>query len=170
MSAVPTHFKAISLWEPWASAIAKGLKRVETRDWKTPHRGVLLVHAAKHYTGKERQKLRLLEIVHPAVLEAAIKPQLGYVVAVAELLDCKLMTDEWIGQQTPLERDLGLWEPGRVGWVLGRVVALPRPVAVSGKQLLFNVRPEHVVNAAAWQSIVLAAQALVGETTHPVEI
>lgn len=39
--------KALSLWQPWASAIALGAKRVETRSWETLYRGPLLIHAAK---------------------------------------------------------------------------------------------------------------------------
>ena len=39
--------KAISLWQPWASAIAIGEKTIETRSWWTPHRGALAIHAAK---------------------------------------------------------------------------------------------------------------------------
>jgi hypothetical protein len=39
--------KAISLWQPWASAIALGWKKNETRHWSTDYRGPLLIHAAK---------------------------------------------------------------------------------------------------------------------------
>lgn len=39
--------KALSLWQPWASAIALGSKRIETRDWPTRYRGLLAIHAAK---------------------------------------------------------------------------------------------------------------------------
>jgi hypothetical protein len=39
--------KALSLWQPWASAIAVGAKRVETRSWATAYRGPLAIHAAK---------------------------------------------------------------------------------------------------------------------------
>ena len=39
--------KAISLWQPWATAIAVGAKRIETRHWPTKHRGPLMIHAAK---------------------------------------------------------------------------------------------------------------------------
>ena len=31
--------KAISLWQPWASAVSVGSKRIETRHWSTNHRG-----------------------------------------------------------------------------------------------------------------------------------
>ena len=39
--------KAITLWDPWASAMALELKRNETRGWSTPYRGPLAIHAAK---------------------------------------------------------------------------------------------------------------------------
>jgi len=39
--------KAISLWQPWASLVACGAKRFETRSWPTRYRGPLLIHAAK---------------------------------------------------------------------------------------------------------------------------
>ena len=42
--------KALSLWQPWATLLAGGAKRCETRGWATRHRGPLLVHAAKHWT------------------------------------------------------------------------------------------------------------------------
>jgi hypothetical protein len=37
------------LTEPWASLVALGAKKVETRSWATPHRGPLAVHAAKGF-------------------------------------------------------------------------------------------------------------------------
>lgn len=41
--------KAISLWQPWASLMVAGKKRVETRHWPLKHRGPLLIHAAKKW-------------------------------------------------------------------------------------------------------------------------
>jgi hypothetical protein len=38
--------KALTLWQPWASLVAVGAKRVETRGWSTRHRGPLAIHAA----------------------------------------------------------------------------------------------------------------------------
>ena len=31
--------KALTLWQPWASAVVAGLKYVEFRDWRTNYRG-----------------------------------------------------------------------------------------------------------------------------------
>lgn len=40
-------FKALSLWQPHAQAIALGIKPFETRGWSTDYRGPLAIHAAK---------------------------------------------------------------------------------------------------------------------------
>jgi hypothetical protein len=39
--------RALSLWQPWASLVALGHKRIETRSWSTRYRGPLVIHASK---------------------------------------------------------------------------------------------------------------------------
>lgn len=39
--------KAITLTQPWATLVAIGAKRIETRSWRTPYVGDLAIHAAK---------------------------------------------------------------------------------------------------------------------------
>jgi hypothetical protein len=39
--------RALSLWQPWASLVAEGIKTIETRSWGTRHRGPLAIHASK---------------------------------------------------------------------------------------------------------------------------
>src|SRR5690348_441422 len=39
--------KAITLTQPWATLVAVGEKRIETRSWSTSYRGLLAIHAAK---------------------------------------------------------------------------------------------------------------------------
>ena len=39
--------KAITIWQPWASLLACGGKRFETRSWATSYRGPIAIHAAK---------------------------------------------------------------------------------------------------------------------------
>jgi len=39
--------KALSLWQPYASLIADGRKKIETRHWELLYRGELAIHAAK---------------------------------------------------------------------------------------------------------------------------
>ncbi len=42
--------KAISILQPWASLVALGHKKIETRSWNTKYRGELLIHASKKQT------------------------------------------------------------------------------------------------------------------------
>lgn len=42
-----TEFRVLTLWQPWASLIALGLKQYETRSWDVNYRGKLAIHAAK---------------------------------------------------------------------------------------------------------------------------
>lgn len=39
--------RALTLTQPWATLVAVGVKRIETRSWHTPYRGPLAIHAAK---------------------------------------------------------------------------------------------------------------------------
>lgn len=39
--------KAITIWQPWASLIACGAKKYETRGWATNYRGPIAIHAGK---------------------------------------------------------------------------------------------------------------------------
>lgn len=41
--------KALSLTQPWATLVAIGAKRLETRSWSTTYRGPLAIHAAKRF-------------------------------------------------------------------------------------------------------------------------
>lgn len=39
--------KALTIHQPWASLIAYGFKRFETRGWRTNYRGLVAIHAGK---------------------------------------------------------------------------------------------------------------------------
>lgn len=50
--------RALTVIQPWASLIAIGAKRIETRSWETSHRGLVAIHAAK---GCDRDSRDLFE-------------------------------------------------------------------------------------------------------------
>lgn len=78
--------KLLSLWEPWASLMAIGAKRIETRSWSTGYRGWLAIHAAKRWTKNEIFFSQFGPCA--AALGANWEPALGGIVAVVKLIDC----------------------------------------------------------------------------------
>lgn len=84
--------KAISLWQPWASAVAVGSKRFETRSWQFPESlagQIVAIHAAKRWRSAEESFAFEL---HRQRIDIGFKPfsrpPLGAIVAVARLADC----------------------------------------------------------------------------------
>ncbi len=124
--------KALTLWQPYATAIASELKRFETRSWSTSYRGLLAIHAAKRPLGPYDQKLAETYALDPGTLP------LGAVVAIVELQECIAMTPEFIRQQSPQEIAFGDWRPGRFAWRLRLVERMKKPLPASGKQGLWN--------------------------------
>lgn len=46
--------KGLTLTQPWATLVAIGAKRVETRSWSTNYRGPIAIHAAKGFPPEAR--------------------------------------------------------------------------------------------------------------------
>ena len=79
--------KAITLYEPWASLMAIGAKRNETRGCRTSHRGDIAIHAAKTDHGTPES---LVPAIIKAFRDRNLKPDertLGCIVAVVDLYD-----------------------------------------------------------------------------------
>ncbi len=83
--------KALSLWQPHATAVALGLKMYETRPWPTHYRGPLVIHAAKKmFEYKDYPRDYYMEVC--SRLSRAKCPQYalpyGCAVCVVDLVDC----------------------------------------------------------------------------------
>ncbi|WP_425833022.1 hypothetical protein [Streptomyces fractus] len=73
--------RALTLWQPWASCIAYGPKRIENRHWSTSYRGWVLIHAGRTL---DRDAWNL-----PLARPFLTRPQpRGAVLAVGRLVDC----------------------------------------------------------------------------------
>lgn len=160
--------RGLSIRQPFASLVACGAKRIETRSRRTHYRGPVLIHAS---AGKTRAEVALeeqwpfCEVLHPGGHDQLALPAplpRGMVIAVAELVDCvstdrlrkvieltldgKNMRPLTQGEATALiSRDLsnelafGDYASGRWGWVLDRVQRLPNPVSANGQLGLWRV-------------------------------
>lgn len=147
--------RTITLWQPWAWLIfvilkysnnGRAAKRVETRSWPTKIRGRIVIHAAKF-------KLLDSEIYEDicqelkASGEDSAATQLGYlargipgdkfgvVLGTVELAEC-VPIEALYGTEydTPLERSLGDWSPGRYGWILKDPILFEKPIPAKGSQ------------------------------------
>lgn len=154
-----TRIKAITLIEPYATLIALGKKKIETRSWGTDYRGPLAIHAAKGFTRDDYTHARHLseEYDLPELrdftnefrdpVHAAFATTRGHIVAIATLASVVDLGRVETGHRfsdgdvvTPLEWALGFYGRGRRGFLLAEVRSLlHNPIAAKGALGLWEV-------------------------------
>lgn len=125
--------KALTLYKPWAALIAMGLKRYETRSWRTGYSGFLVIHAGKRNDAKVR--IDIEDVQHRLAEIGLCLPALnfGAAVAVVRMTGC-----------IPADQVLAEWgdfSPGRFAWRLDDVRVLTPIVPALGKQGLWDWPP-----------------------------
>jgi activating signal cointegrator 1 len=150
--------KALTLWQPWATLIAIGAKRVETRSWATAYRGPLAIHAAVRPVRAdeiEREMVEALRWCWPPTTAQLRSLPLGSIVATCRLVDIYRVSRSDAdaiedGETIRLcsariyatdidrrEAAFGNYGPGRCAWVLADVQAI-EPVSVPGARGLWE--------------------------------
>lgn len=140
--------KAITLHQPYATLMAVGAKRYETRSWKTKHTGYIAVHAAKT---RENDGLFWYELITMMLKQHGYRDPdelpYGKVVSVHVLQACyptPAKGDQFaiygriVLPPTFPEVRFGDYSPGRYAWHMPRVEQLYPPVAVRGRQGLWT--------------------------------
>lgn len=132
--------KAITLWQPWATAMAKGSKRNETRGWETSYRGDMVICSAKRKPtrdecGDENESY-----------QACLALPYGFALCVVEIYDC-VPTQYFMRRSdraklplrtiTETEWHLGNYSDGRFAWLTKNLRELKTPVPVIGRQGFF---------------------------------
>lgn len=113
--------KAQTLWQPWASLVAEGLKRVETRCWATKYRGPL-AHFSERFLRHKPSGL--------------IEPK-GYVLCTCTLVSIELV-ENVRDDLDDRELAFGNFEDGRYAWFLENIQRLVRPIPTKGNRLLWE--------------------------------
>jgi hypothetical protein len=151
--------RCLSLWQPWASLLVHGAKCVETRSWPISHRGPLLIHAAKKWTGElasicKREPFR--SVLESLALGADVDCglPLGVIVGRVDVVECYptevVAGDDLNAIPTPYvqgemlfiserEHAFGDYSPGRFAFLCKNPVAFPNPIPYRGAQGLFDV-------------------------------
>lgn len=133
-------FRALSLWQPHAQAVALGIKPYETRRWPTNYRGPLVIHAAKKvfkhqdypasYFAEACKHLKDAECPHYAL-------RYGEALAIVDLVDC--IPTERLGSMQPGHSFWGDFAPGRFAFKLENVRRVWPPVRATGRQGFFSI-------------------------------
>jgi hypothetical protein len=111
--------KALTLYQPWASLIADGLKKVETRPRPWRFTGVIAIHAA-------------LSFDREACIRFGYNPDSiprGFIVCTVYKKDCVQFPSMWV---TP--DDYGDYSVGRYGYLLENPNKFAIPVPAKGWQ------------------------------------
>lgn len=135
--------KALTLTQPWATLVAIGAKKIETRGWRTAYRGPLAIHAAKGFPGEARYVAQFKEpfkSILAAHFDVGGNLPTGCVIATCALVDCVLILSSFDGANvdgeawplTDQEEAFGDYTPGRYAWLLADMAPLPEPVPARG--------------------------------------
>jgi hypothetical protein len=130
--------KALSLTQPWATAVAIGIKQWETRSWPTSVRGEVAIHAAKGFPGWAKEFARSEQA--EGRLPQGHLP-LGAVVCIAELVECR-QTKTLAPEIGEIETMYGDYSEGRFAFKLINVRTLAEPVLWRGALRFWTVEWE----------------------------
>lgn len=131
--------KALSLLQPWATLIAIGAKRIETRSWSTNYRGPLAIHAGKAFPAATRAMSLQAPFVEELLVGGVYGTRdlpLGAIVAVCTLADCEPIGGKYLVGEP--ERSFGDFSPGRFAWRLEDVRRLDPPIPANGALSLWE--------------------------------
>jgi activating signal cointegrator 1 len=144
--------KAISLWQPWASLMAAGLKKIETRSWPTSYRGDLVICSTK--TTPPNVRRWLLESRQPdalAIISAChnhIREQpAGVALCLVHLAACWPTEEARTTVEAQAELAFGDYNDGRFAWFTTDIRPFAVPFAVRGRQGMFDIDDAIVANA-----------------------
>lgn len=150
---------AITLWQPWASLIAAGVKTVETRSWRPPQKTTgrwVAIHAGKTVRGTgeivnslQHPHREDVHVVNDAMVEHfgerwATEIPYGKIVCIARVTRIVKFPNP-----TVIPDGFGDYGRGRFGWVLDDIHRLEVPPNVVGKRGIW-----------VWDELIDDAQAL----------
>lgn len=121
--------KHLSVKQPWAWAIANGLKTIETRLFIPHYRGDIVIVASL-----KPDKLLLAWLVEQRGKKILDEIEYGKALAIVELVECRAMTKA--------DEDAAMcpYRKGACAWVLQNVRKIEKPYPVRGRQGLYDAR------------------------------
>lgn len=129
--------KGLSIRQPYATAIALGIKTIVLRPTPTAYRGMIVIHASKHWT---REQIRFAEVEHTNGRIPGRIP-LGALIGFARLVDVAPVAElaPYVGA---LDRIYGDFNGTGYGWIVSNAMPLEEPIPYAGRHGLFEITPD----------------------------
>lgn len=126
--------KVISIKEPFATLITNGMKKIETRSWKTNYRGEIFIHASGKTLAKE-----FLTNDFVVDLIKDMDMNFGNIICRCNLVDCIYMDEDFLEyiKQNPMEYKVGEYKVGRYAWVMEDIEPI-YPIPAKGQLNIWN--------------------------------
>jgi len=126
--------KALTIQQPYASAIMQGSKIYETRTWHPGRVEQFALHA-----GKTMHRAAQVTL-HREIADWPQTLPLGAVLGIVKIVD---VTDaeELLDEIDDLEDALGLWGPDHLAWELEVIEVFPNPIPARGQLGFWDWQP-----------------------------
>lgn len=132
--------KVITLIQPWATLVALGEKKIETRSWSTNFRGRIAIHAGKKIDRSVFGQPYYLEVFQKYSITPA-NIITSSIIATCRIGDVK-RTEELIDKISNQEFAFGNYEPNRYGWILDDLNLIKPIEGVKGMLGFWNYNVE----------------------------
>lgn len=149
------EMKAITIKQPWATLIAIGEKKFETRSWPTRYRAQIAIHAGKKVDKAACMAEEIRSVLAKHGYGSPEDLPTGAVIAVGELTACYQIqsfsegeqdvilahNDEFVhlsAERDALEICFGDYSEGRYAWEIRHLNKLALPIRCKGKLGLWS--------------------------------
>lgn len=151
--------KALSIKQPWASLIAKGIKDIENRTWPTNYRGKIYIHSSQKSAGQMFDLLTIDQyddVILKGLKSSTDKPT-SAIIGEVEIVDCVINHGSIWAEKTPscsphhkngLRSEIGRNRKDAIyNWVLANAVLYDKPILnVKGKLSFWEFNESEVSN------------------------
>jgi hypothetical protein len=149
-------YKVLTLWEPWATLFAHGIKKLETRPKATNFRGTYLIHSALKWDAENKniwqvqpfydELISLWNKTNYPFLQSWLASNRGHIIGAVDVVDCQRILSDWeesgymyqfekgLKDISPTEEAFGDYRDGRYVWICENHRVLETPIPYKGQQ------------------------------------